>query len=192
MKRYLLPALFSMFMAQGAFADAFQISDIRVNGLQRVSAGSVFTSLPLNIGDEVDDQELVEATRSLFRTGFFQDIQLGRDGNVLVINVVERPSISSIELEGNKAIKSEDLLTGLSAAGLAEGEIFQRATLEGVRNELLRQYVSQGRYSADIEAQVIPEPRNRVALKLSLMRALLPRFPTSTLWAIPSSQPKTW
>ena len=95
MKRYLLPALFSMFMAQGAFADAFQISDIRVNGLQRVSAGSVFTSLPLNIGDEVDDQELVEATRSLFRTGFFQDIQLGRDGNVLVINVVERPSISS-------------------------------------------------------------------------------------------------
>ena len=134
-----------MFMAQGALADAFQIADIRVNGLQRVSAGSVFTSLPLNIGDEVDDQELVEATRSLFRTGFFQDIQLGRDGNVLVINVVERPSISSIELEGNKAIKSEDLLTGLSAAGLAEGEIFQRATLEGVRNELLRQYVSQGR-----------------------------------------------
>ena len=155
-----------MFMAQGALADAFQISDIRVNGLQRVSAGSVFTSLPLNIGDEVDDQELVEATRSLFRTGFFQDIQLGRDGNVLVINVVERPSISSIELEGNKAIKSEDLLTGLSAAGLAEGEIFQRATLEGVRNELLRQYVSQGRYSADIETQVIPEPRNRVALKI--------------------------
>ncbi|MEL0166863.1 MAG: outer membrane protein assembly factor BamA [Pseudomonadaceae bacterium] len=166
MKRYLLPALFSMLLAPGAHAAAFQISDIRVNGLQRVSAGSVFSALPLNIGDEVDDPELVEATRSLFRTGFFQDIQLGRDGDVLVINLVERPSISSIELEGNKAIKSEDLLKGLSAAGLAEGEIFQRATLEGVRNELLRQYVSQGRYSADIEAQVVPEPRNRVALKI--------------------------
>ena len=166
MKRYLLPALFSMLLAPGAHAAAFQISDIRVNGLQRVSAGSVFSALPLNIGDEVDDPELVEATRSLFRTGFFQDIQLGREGDVLVINLVERPSISSIELEGNKAIKSEDLLKGLSAAGLAEGEIFQRATLEGVRNELLRQYVSQGRYSADIEAQVIPEPRNRVALKI--------------------------
>lgn len=166
MKRYLLPALFSMLLAPGAHAAAFQISDIRVNGLQRVSAGSVFSALPLNIGDQVDDPELVEATRSLFRTGFFQDIQLGRDGDVLVINLVERPSISSIELEGNKAIKSEDLLKGLSAAGLAEGEIFQRATLEGVRNELLRQYVSQGRYSADIEAQVIPEPRNRVALKI--------------------------
>ncbi|BDX19076.1 outer membrane protein assembly factor BamA [Halopseudomonas aestusnigri] len=155
-----------MLLAPGAHAAAFQISDIRVNGLQRVSAGSVFSALPLNIGDEVDDPELVEATRSLFRTGFFQDIQLGREGDVLVINLVERPSISSIELEGNKAIKSEDLLKGLSAAGLAEGEIFQRATLEGVRNELLRQYVSQGRYSADIEAQVIPEPRNRVALKI--------------------------
>ena len=166
MKRYLLPALFSMLLAPGAHAAAFQISDIRVNGLQRVSAGSVFSALPLNIGDEVDDPELVEATRSLFRTGFFQDLQLGREGDVLVINLVERPSISSIELEGNKAIKSEDLLKGLSAAGLAEGEIFQRATLEGVRNELLRQYVSQGRYSADIEAQVIPEPRNRVALKI--------------------------
>lgn len=166
MKRYLLPALFSMLLAPGAHAAAFQISDIRVNGLQRVSAGSVFSALPLNIGDEVDDPELVEATRSLFRTGFFQDIQLGREGDVLVINLVERPSISSIELEGNKAIKSEDLLKGLSAAGLAESEIFQRATLEGVRNELLRQYVSQGRYSADIEAQVIPEPRNRVALKI--------------------------
>src|SRR5690606_38358017 len=108
------------------------------------SAGSVFSALPLNIGDNVADQALVDASRSLFRTGFFQDIQLGREGEVLMINVVERPSISSIELEGNKAIKSEDLLDGLRMAGLAEGEIFQQATLEGVRNELLRQYVAQG------------------------------------------------
>src|SRR5690606_3726157 len=141
--------------------DAFQISDIRVNGLQRVSAGSVFSALPLNIGDQADAQAPVAASRSLFRTGFFQDIQLARDGNVLIINLVERPSISSIELEGNKAIKSEDLLNGLRMAGLSEGEIFQQATLEGVRNELLRQYVAQGRYSADIETQVVAEPRNR-------------------------------
>ncbi len=166
MKRYLLPALLILLLAPQAFADAFQISDIRVNGLQRVSAGSVFSALPLNIGDEVDDQRLVEASRSLFRTGFFQDIQLGREGNVLIITLVERPSISSIVLEGNKAIKSEDLLNGLRAAGLAEGEIFQQATLEGVRNELLRQYVSQGRYSADIETEVVAEPRNRVSLRI--------------------------
>lgn len=166
MKRYLLPALLLILLAPGVFAAAFQISDIRVNGLQRVSAGSVFSALPLNIGDQVDEQTLVDASRALFRTGFFQDIQLAREGSVLIINVVERPSITSIELEGNKAINSDDLLDGLRMAGLAEGEVFEQATLEGVRNELLRQYVAQGRYSADIETQVIAEPRNRVSLKI--------------------------
>lgn len=168
MKRYLLPALLLILLAPMALADAFRISDIRINGLQRVSAGSVFAALPLNIGDDVNDQTLVEASRSLFRTGFFQDIQLGRENNVLVITVVERPSIAAIELEGNKAIESEDLLDGLRLAGLSEGEIFQQATLEGVRNELLRQYVAQGRYSADIETDVIAEPRNRVSIKIQI------------------------
>src|SRR5690606_15437924 len=166
MKRYLLPAILLILLAPGVYADAFQISDIRVNGLQRVSAGSVFSALPLNIGDQADDQALVEASRSLFRTGFFQDIQLAREGNVLIMNMVQRPTISSIKLEVNKAIKTEDLLNGRRMAGLGEGEIFQPATLAGVRNELLRQYVAQGRYSADIETQVVAEPRNRVALKI--------------------------
>ncbi|TVP88588.1 MAG: outer membrane protein assembly factor BamA, partial [Pseudomonadaceae bacterium] len=168
MKSYLLPALLLTLFAPAVLADAFQINDIRVNGLQRVSAGSVFSALPLNIGDEADERTLVEASRSLFQTGFFQDIELGRDGDVLVISVVERPAISSIELEGNKAIETDDLLSGLRSAGLAEGEIFQQATLEGVRNELLRQYVGQGRYSADIETEVIAEPRNRVALQINI------------------------
>jgi len=159
--------LFALMIAE-VHAESFTISDIRVNGLQRVSAGSVFGALPLNVGETADDRQLVEATRSLFKTGFFQDINLGRDGNVLVITVVERPSISSIEIEGNKAITSEDLLKGLNQSGLSEGEIFQRATLEGVRNELQRQYVAQGRYSAEIEAEVIPQPRNRVALKINI------------------------
>ncbi len=130
MKRLLLPAVISALMIAEVHAESFTISDIRVNGLQRVSAGSVFGALPLNVGEPADDQRLVEATRALFRTGFFQDIQLGREGNVLVISVVERPSISAIEIEGNKAIKTEDLLAGLQQSGLAEGEIFQRATLE--------------------------------------------------------------
>ncbi|WP_416424732.1 outer membrane protein assembly factor BamA [Pseudomonas sp. App30] len=149
-------------------AEAFKISDIRVNGLQRVSAGSVFGALPLNVGDEADDRRLVESTRALFKTGFFQDINLSRDGSILIINVVERPSISSIEIEGNKAISTEDLMKGLKQSGLAEGEIFQRATLEGVRNELQRQYVAQGRYTATVDAQVVPQPRNRVSLKIKI------------------------
>lgn len=168
MKRLLLTAVLAALMITEVHAESFTISDIRVNGLQRVSAGSVFGALPLNVGEPVDDPELVEATRALFKTGFFEDIQLGRDGEVLVISVVERPSISSIEIEGNKAISSEDLLKGLNQSGLSEGEIFQRATLEGVRNELQRQYVSQGRYSSGIETEVIPQPRNRVALKITI------------------------
>ncbi|MGY4534232.1 outer membrane protein insertion porin family [Pseudomonas sp. TE3786] len=169
MKRLLLlPVVLFALMIAEVHAESFTISDIRVNGLQRVSAGSVFGALPLNVGETADDRQLVEATRALFKTGFFQDINLGRDGNVLVVTVVERPSISSIEIEGNKAITSEDLLKGLNQSGLSEGEIFQRATLEGVRNELQRQYVAQGRYSAEIEAEVIPQPRNRVALKINI------------------------
>ena len=151
-----------------AHAQGFKIADIRINGLQRVSAGSVFGALPLNVGEQVDDQQLVESTRALFKTGFFQDIQLGRDGDVLVITVVERPSIASIAIEGNKAISTDDLMKGLKQSGLAEGEVFQRATLEGVRNELLRQYVAQGRYSAAVDAEVVAQPRNRVGLKIRI------------------------
>ncbi len=168
MKRLLLTAVMSALMIAEVHAESFTISDIRVNGLQRVSAGSVFGALPLNVGDQADDRRLVDSTRSLFKTGFFQDIQLDRDGDVLIINVVERPSVSSIEIEGNKAISTEDLMKGLKQSGLAEGEIFQRATLEGVRNELQRQYVAQGRYSAEVDAQVVPQPRNRVALKIKI------------------------
>lgn len=168
MKRLLLPAVIAALMTAEVHAESFTISDIRVNGLQRVSAGSVFGALPLNVGDAVDDRRLVDATRSLFKTGFFQDIHLGRDGNVLVIDLVERPSISAIEIEGNKAINTDDLLKGLQKSGLAEGEIFQQATLEGVRNELQRQYVAQGRYSASIETKVVPQPRNRVSLKINI------------------------
>ncbi|MFC3606418.1 outer membrane protein assembly factor BamA [Stutzerimonas tarimensis] len=168
MKRLLLPAVISALMIAEVHAESFTITDIRVNGLQRVSAGSVFGALPLNVGDAVDDGRLVDATRALFRTGFFQDIQLGRENDVLVISVVERPSISEITIEGNKVIKSEDLLRGLQQSGLAEGEIFQQATLEGVRNELLRQYVGQGRYSANIETEVVAQPRNRVALRINI------------------------
>ncbi len=168
MKRLLLPAVISALILSEAHAAPFTVSDIRVNGLQRVSAGSVFGALPLSVGESVDERQLAEATRSLFKTGFFEDIQLSRDGDILIVTLLERPSISSLEIEGNKAISKDDLLKGLKQSGLAEGEIFQQATLEGVRNELQRQYVAQGRYSASIDAEVIQQPRNRVALKIKV------------------------
>lgn len=168
MKYLLLPVVLAVFISMEVHAESFTVSDIRINGLQRVSAGSVFAALPIRIGDQIDETSLAEASRALFRAGYFQDIRLSRTGDVLLITVVERPSIASIDITGNKAIKTEDLLRGLRQAGLAEGEIFQRVTLERVRNELLRQYVAQGRYSASIETDVIAEPRNRVGLNIRI------------------------
>ncbi len=149
-------------------ADTFIISDIRVEGLQRISAGSVFASLPVGVGDLVDDAALRAAARSLFATGNFDDIRLGRDGNVLVLVVAERPSISEINIDGNKAIETDALLDGLKGAGLAVGQVFQRSTLEGMQMELQRQYVQQGRYDANIEADVVAEPRNRVSINIDV------------------------
>lgn len=153
---------------QSVHAEQFRVADIRIEGLQRVSAGTLFRAFPISLGDVVDEAMLVEATRSLFKTGFFNDIQLGRDGDVLVVSVAERPSISAIEIDGNKAIKTEDLMDGLRQSGLDEGEIFQRATLEGLEQELARQYISQGRYGVEIETDVEAQPRNRVALSINI------------------------
>lgn len=151
-----------------AWAQTFVVSDIRVEGLQRISAGSVFSAMPLAVGDSVDEAGLRAASRSLFATGNFDDIRVGRDGNVLVIIVTERPSISEINIDGNKAIETEALLEGLKGAGLAVGQVFQRSTLEGMQLELQRQYVQQGRYDANIETDVLPEPRNRVSISINV------------------------
>ena len=148
--------------------ESFVISDIRVEGLQRISAGSVFASMPVGVGDTASPGLIRASARSLFGTGNFDDIQIGRDGNVLVIIVAERASISEIIIEGNEAIESAALLDGLKGAGLAEGRVFKRSTLEGMQLELQRQYVQQGRYDANIDTEVIPEPRNRVAINITV------------------------
>lgn len=151
-----------------AQADNFTVTDIRVDGLQRVSAGTVFSAFPINIGDEISERHLLEATKVLFRTGYFNDIQLFRDGDVLVVNVVELPTITELEIEGNSAIETDQLKEGLKQAGLAEGYVFKRSTLERLELELERQYVSQGRYDAKIETEVNRLPRNRVGLKINV------------------------
>ncbi|WP_425468411.1 outer membrane protein assembly factor BamA [Parahaliea aestuarii] len=155
-------------LAAAQTSSSFIVSDIRVEGLQRISAGSVFAAMPLAVGDLVNEEALRAASRSLFATGNFDDIRIGRDGNVLVIVVAERPSISEINIEGNKAIETEALMDGLKSAGLAVGQVFQRSTLEGMQLELQRQYVQQGRYDANIETEVLPEPRNRVSVNIDV------------------------
>jgi outer membrane protein insertion porin family len=147
---------------------AFTIADIRVEGLQRIPPGSVFAALPIGVGDVADTYGVRAAAKNLFATGNFDDIAIGRDGNVLVITVVERPSISEITIDGNKAIETAALLDGLKGAGLSIGQVFQRSTLEGMQLELQRQYVLQGRYDATIDAEVIPEPRNRVSIAIDV------------------------
>ena len=149
-------------------ANAFVFNDVRVQGLQRVSAATVFGSIPFNTGDDIDELDVRLIVQSLFETGSFDDVQVGRDGDVLVIIVNERPSIDQIEIEGNKAIKTEDLLDGLSDSGLAVGQIFKKVTLEYIAAGLERQYVSQGRYDASIETEVIALPRNRVLVKVNV------------------------
>ena len=151
-----------------AFADTFTISDIEVEGLQRVSAGTVFGSFPINIGEQVDGAELAEAIKSLFRTGLFTDIQASRDSGALILTVRERPSISAIKIDGNKNIETGILTNALSGAGLEEGQVFRRATLERLELEILRSYIGQGRYNARVKATASPLPSNRVDISLDI------------------------
>ena len=146
----------------------FKVHDVRVEGLQRLPVERVYAELPIQAGDTVDRDQIVDAVQRLFATGNFEDVQLGRDGDDLVVIVAERPSIARIELSGNKSIDEENLRKGLTEAGLAEGEVFQRSTLQAIAGELERQYVSQGRYGADIKTESVPLPRNRVALKIEI------------------------
>lgn len=169
MNRSLFPLALSLtLLSPLSLAETFRVDDIRVQGLQRVSAGTVFSVLPVQVGDEVEELDIQELSRALFRTGYFEDISVGKDGQVLVISVRERPAISSITIDGNKAIKTDDLLQGLTDNGLSEGQIFKRATLEGLTQELERQYVAQGRYGASVDADVIDLPRNQVQLIINV------------------------
>ena len=165
MKKLLLCFIALFSFAVSAF-DEFLITDIRIVGLQRVSIGSIFTAIPVSVGDKMNEGKVSEITRALFSTAQFNDIQIGKDGNALIISVAERPSISSIELEGNKALKSEDLLQGLDGAGISEGQVYKRSTLNGMKSELIRQYASQGRYGAGVEIETIDKPRNTIELKI--------------------------
>ena len=149
-------------------AASFVVKDIRLEGLGRLSAASVYALLPFAAGETVTDERSSDVVRALFASGQFEDVQVLRQGDALVVRVVERPSISTIELSGNQSINKEDLLKGLKTIGLSEGEVFKRAALDQVRLELQRQYAAQGRYGATVTATAKPLPRNRVSISITI------------------------
>jgi outer membrane protein insertion porin family len=153
-------------------AEEFIIEDIRVEGLQRITPGTVFNYLPMKVGDTFDDTRSAEAVRALFKTGFFEDVRLERDGGVLVFIIEERPAIGSITLNGNKDIRSEDLIDGLRQIGFAEGRIFNQAQLDKLEQELRRQYFSLGKYAVDIKSTVTPLENNRVAVTIDISEGI--------------------
>jgi len=165
--------------AGAAFAqapEAFTVGNIRVEGLQRISEGTVYNYLPVNIGDRMDQRRLQEAIRALFGTGFFSDIELRRDGGTLVVVVRERPSIESFEITGNKDIKTEDLQKSLRSVGLATGKTFDRSVLDEVQSFLTDQYFSRGKYAVRIDPQVEEVPGNKVRIKIEVVEGARARI----------------
>ena len=168
MKIHKLYFLGFLFISSLHAFDEFLVNDIRIIGLQRVSTGSIFNVIPISVGDNIDLRKSKDITRSLFSTEQFDDIQIAKDGNTLIISVVERPSISLIEITGNKAIKTEQLLESLDGVGVKEGEVYKRSTLQKVKSELVRSYASNGRYGAAVEIEEIKKPRNRVEVQIEV------------------------
>lgn len=160
--------LIALHAATAAAIDTFVIRDIRVEGIQRTEAGTVFGYLPVKVGDTMTEEKAAQAIRALFATGFFQDVTIERDGNILVVSLRERPSIAQIDFVGAKELKKEALVQGMGQIGLAEGRIFDRGVLDRAEQELKRLYLSQGYYAIRIDTTVTPLERNRVSLNFNI------------------------
>ncbi len=168
MKRIAALILLASLTANAFAFEPFVVSDIRIDGLSRISAGTVFNYLPVNKGDRLSNAEAQRAIRALYQTKFFSDVELDRDGNILVIKVVERPSIAKLNIRGNKDIKTDDLKKGLKQTGIAEGETFDRLAIDGVQQELIRQYYNRGKYNVSVEPHVTRLDRNRVSIDIEI------------------------
>jgi outer membrane protein insertion porin family len=146
----------------------FVIRDIRVEGVQRTEAGTVFTYMPVKVGETIDDEKAAAAIKALYATGFYQDVRLESDGDVLIVFVQERPAISQIDIEGSKEFTKDNLKDGLKQAGISESKIYDKSLLDRAEKELKRQYTGRGFYGAKIATTVTPLERNRVALRFDI------------------------
>jgi outer membrane protein insertion porin family len=170
--RTMVSAALALAASGAAFAQTltseFTVSDIRVEGLQRISEGTVYNYLPVNIGDRLDQRRLQEALRAVFATGFFRDVEMRREGSTLIVAVLERPSIESFELKGNKDIKTDDLQKSLRSVGLSTGKTFDQSTLDEVKQYLTDQYFARGKYAVNIDAKVEEVPGNKVKVTIDI------------------------
>ncbi len=164
----LIGALISIASGAALAFDPFVVRDIRVEGVQRTEAGTVFSYLPIKVGDRIDDQKAAQAVKALFATGFFRDVRLERQGDVLVVVVQERPTISSIAITGNKEFDTETLKKALKDIGLSEARIFDRSALDRAEQEMKRQYITRGKYAAQVTTTITPQERNRVAINFTV------------------------
>jgi outer membrane protein insertion porin family len=160
--------LTSLISSRALAFEPFTVKDIRVEGIQRTEAGTVFSYLPLKVGERIDDDKAAAAIRALYATGFFKDVRLEADGDVLVVTVLERPAIAQIEFVGAKEFGDEKLKEIMKQIGLSEGRIFDRNLLEQATQDLKGQYLSRGKYSAQIKSELSPLERNRVAVTFTI------------------------
>ena len=170
MKLLLLVLLVSALPVRADESVEFTVTGIRVEGLQRISEGTVYNTLPVNIGDRIGSQRVREALRALNATGFFGDVELRREEpGVLVVVVQERPSIRTFEVTGNKIIDTEDLTKSLRNVGLASGKILNRSTLEDIRQYLIEQYFARGQYDVRVDSTVEEQPNNLVDVHVKIV-----------------------
>ena len=168
MRRILCLALIWLYAGSVWAFEPFVVKDIQVEGLQRITTGTVYNYLPIKVGDRLDEHLAEQVLRELFKTGFFKDIKLARQGDVLLVRVQERPSIAEIKLSGNKDIGTEDIKKSLKQIGLAEGRVFDRSMLDKVEQELVRQYYNNGKYAVHVKSTVKSLERNRVAVSIDI------------------------
>jgi outer membrane protein insertion porin family len=169
MRKFLVPALFAGLMSAHVFAfEPFVVRDIRVEGIQRTEAGTVFSYLPVRVGESFTEDKAAEAIKALFATGFFKDVRVEVEGDVLVVVVEERPAIASLEFVGMKEFDKETIKKAMRDFGLAESRILDRAVLERAEQEMKRQYLTRGLYSVEVKTTTTPLERNRVAVTFQI------------------------
>jgi outer membrane protein insertion porin family len=168
--------LSSLYCLSASAFEPFQVKDIRVEGIQRTEPGTIFSYLPVKVGDTLTEEKAAEAIKSLYATGFFKDVRLEADGNVLVVAVVERPAIAQIDFVGQKEFDKDKLRDALKQIGLAQGRIFDRSLLEKAEQELKTQYLSRGRYAVEITTTVTPLERNRVSINFNIAEGEVARI----------------